>query len=85
MPKEGRVVGNLWGNFALEIPDLSDYNLMNAEEKLRAEVLAGMYKGNGSIDVLKNYQDKLREVKRGVDTYWLDKSRCVLPYNSVIP
>ena len=73
VPKEGRLWVTYGGNFRVEIPDLSDYNLMNAEEKLRAEVLAGMYKGNGSIDVLQNYQDKLREVKRGVDTYWLDK------------
>ena len=73
VPKEGRLWVTYGGNFRVEIPDLSDYNLMNAEEKLRAEVLAGMYKGDGSIDVLQNYQDKLREVKRGVDTYWLDK------------
>ena len=73
VPKEGRLWVTYGGNLRIEIPDLSDYNLMNAEEKLRAEVLAGMYKGNGSIDVLQNYQDKLREVKRGVDTYWLDK------------
>ena len=73
VPKEGRLWVTYGGNLRVEIPDLSDYNLMNAEEKLRAEVLAGMYKGNGSIEVLQNYQDKLREVKRGVDTYWLDK------------
>ena len=73
VPKEGRLWVTYGGNLRVEIPDLSDYNLMNAEEKLRAEVLAGMYEGNGSIEVLQNYQDKLREVKRGVDTYWLDK------------
>lgn len=73
VPKEGRLWVTTGEIFCVEIPDLSDYNLMNAEEKLRAEVLAGMYEGNGSIEVLQNYQDKLREVKRGVDTYWLDK------------
>lgn len=73
VPKEGHLWVTYGGNLRVEIPDLSDYNLMNAEEKLRAEYLAGMYEGNGSIEVLQNYQDKLREVKRGVDTYWLDK------------
>lgn len=72
-PKEGRLWVSYGGNLRIEIPDLSDYNLMNAEEKLRAEVLAGMYKGNNGVEILQNYQDKLREVKRGVDTYWLDK------------
>ena len=72
-PKEGRLWVTYGGNVRIEAPDLSDYNLMNAEEKLRAEVLAGMYEGNGGIEILQNYQDKLREVKRGVNTYWLDK------------
>ena len=72
-PKEGRLWVSYGGNLRIEIPDLSDYNLMNAEEKLRAEVLAGMYKGNNGVEILQNYQDKLREVKRGVNTYWLDK------------
>lgn len=72
-PKEGRLWVTYGGNVRIEAPDLSDYNLMNAEEKLKAEVLAGMYEGNGGIEILQNYQDKLREVKRGVNTYWLDK------------
>ena len=36
-PKEGRLWVSYGGNLRIEIPDLSDYNLMNAEEKLRAE------------------------------------------------
>lgn len=72
-PKEGRLWVTYGGSFRIEAPDLSDYNLMNAEEKLRAEVLAGMYEDNGGLDIIQNYQDKLREVKRGVNTYWLDK------------
>ena len=30
-------------NASLTVPDLSDYNLMNAEEKLQAELLSGLY------------------------------------------
>lgn len=83
-PKEGRLWVSYGGNLRIEIPDLSDYNLMNAEEKLRAEVLAGMYKGNNGVEILQNYQDKLREVKRGVNTYWLDENLYELPCNKDI-
>lgn len=71
-------VGKLWvtysGNARVEAPDLRDYNLMNAKEKLEAEKLAGIYDAsNGSLEPLEIYQSKYREVLRGVDTYWLDK------------
>lgn len=42
-PKQGKV--NIDYNFTgtLEYPDLTDYNLMNAREKLETEVAAGMF------------------------------------------
>ncbi|WP_434802132.1 SusC/RagA family TonB-linked outer membrane protein [Gabonibacter chumensis] len=75
IPKEGRLWVTYGGNVRIETPDLSDYHLMNAAEKLEAERLAGFYKDNGSTDnfALVLYQEKMREVKRGVNTYWLDK------------
>ncbi len=73
-PKAGRLWVTYSGNARLETPDLSDYNLMNAKEKLEAEQLAGIYdSNNGSLEPLALYSSKLREVLRGVDTYWLDK------------
>lgn len=61
-------------------PDLSDYNLMNAAEKLQLELLAGCYdpeKNPGLTQTLTDYKqeynDKLANIKRGVDTYWLSK------------
>ena len=58
------------------MPDLSDYNLMNAKEKLATEVAAGIYKSDkpseqASLD--REYNRKLDNVVRGVDTYWLSK------------
>lgn len=74
VPKAGRLWVTYSGNARVETPDLSDYNLMNAREKLEAERLAGIYDAaNGSLEPLELYASKLREVLRGVDTYWLDK------------
>ena len=38
------------GNFSLSIPDLTDYNLMNAQEKLLFEEKAGFYKSAYTYD-----------------------------------
>ncbi len=73
LPKEGRLWVTYGGNLRFDTPDLSDYNLMNATEKLEAEWLAGIYDNGDNTDVKNTYQAKLREVKRGVNTYWLDK------------
>ena len=58
------------------IADLSDYNLCNAEEKLAIEQMAGMYEGydlGSQLTLDKWYYNKLANIKRGYDTYWLDK------------
>lgn len=80
-PKPGKI--NISYNFTgtLEAPDLTDYNLMNAREKLETEVAAGLFKADpesesyvsqqASLD--KIYNQKLNNVVRGVDTYWLSK------------
>lgn len=79
-PKPGRV--NVSYNFTgtLEIPDLHDYNLMNAREKLETEVAAGMYtekKDDPNAvkqdELDRTYNLKLGNVVRGIDTYWLSK------------
>ncbi len=71
-PKEGEINVSYGGNIRFEMPDLSAYNLMNAEEKIQAEWIAGLYREN-DWEALRDYQSRLREVKRGVDTYWLSK------------
>ena len=75
-PSRGRLQLSYKGDFGLSLADLSDYNLMNAGEKLEFETLAGVYKDNTGdpfaqlrLDALRN--ERLKEIERGVDTYWL--------------
>lgn len=78
-PKPGKlnVAYSLTGE--VEMPDLSDYNLMNAAEKLEAERLAGVFNSDAEGDFesentrRKFYYQKLYNVQNGVDTYWLSK------------
>lgn len=80
-PKAGKI--NVDYNFTgtLEFPDLTDYNLMNAREKLATEVAAGLFQADPESDDIasvqssldKIYNAKLNNVARGVDTYWLSK------------
>ncbi|RHR78382.1 SusC/RagA family TonB-linked outer membrane protein [Odoribacter sp. AF15-53] len=73
-PGELRITYNF--NGGAEFPDLSDYNLCNAAEKLELEKWAGVYTSETpSMQITKNieYQNKLANVLRGVDTDWLAK------------
>ena len=77
-PARGRLQLSYKGDFGLSLADLSDYNLMNAREKLEFETLAGVYKDNSGnplaqirLDELRN--ERLKEIERGVDTYWLSE------------
>ena len=75
-PQEGqlRVSYNL--NVAISAPDLSDYHLLNAREKLEAEVAGGLYESEYMDTQQKlrmDYADRLKRVKSGVDTYWLSQ------------
>ena len=71
----GRLQVNYSGNFQISIPDLSDYRLLNAREKLEYERQAGVYgdfTGSSSTDVTnqKSYYEKLDRVNAGVNTDW---------------
>lgn len=77
-PKAGDVRVTFNSTTNVSIPDLRDYNLMNSREKLEYERLAGIYtsKINGREEQIQmdiNYSERLSEVVRGVDTYWLSK------------
>jgi len=58
------------------LPDLHDYKLLNAKEKLEAEWLAGVY-SSPYTDIDQNlkmvYNERYKEVLRGRDTYWLSE------------
>ena len=71
-PKEGRLWVTYGGNIRLETPDLSDYNLMNAKEKVEAEILSGVLDpstSNGSI----TYATKMNYITQGVNTDWMSQ------------
>lgn len=75
-PQQGKIKVNYNGSFNISWADLSDYNLMNAAEKLEFERLSGNFESN-----LADMQDRQRirynqllaQVERGVDTYWLSE------------
>lgn len=77
-PKSGQLRVYYNGNLDIEAPDLTGYNLMNAQEKLDFEIERGMYSKYAFYpedlqtlqNILKQNQDN---IIRGVDTYWLAK------------
>ena len=83
-PKQGQLRFSYTGNFTVGWADLSDFNLMNAAEKLEYEKLAGVYREtsggnldeNGEIINESNrarYYARLKLVQEGYDTYWLNE------------
>lgn len=77
-PIPGRIKVSFNANYTVSIPDLRDYNLMNAAEKLEFEKRAGVYVysaggAEGQLQMDKLYNARLQEVARGVNTYWLSQ------------
>lgn len=71
-PKPGEINVSYGGNLRVQIPDLSAYNLMHSDQKILVEEMSGLYAPN-DLGAQRDYQSRLREVKRGVDTYWLSQ------------
>lgn len=78
-PKAGKLQFSYNGSLALAWADLSDFNLMDARQKLEFELLAGEY-GEVGADGLpvaegsrNRYFDRLRLIDEGHDTYWLNE------------
>ena len=75
-PVQGRLRLSYNGSFEVSFADLTDYNLMNAAEKLEFELLAGNFKSNliASEETNKiRYNNLLYNVNRGVNTYWMSE------------
>lgn len=75
-PKPGKLQIDYSMTGTLQFPDLTDYNLMNASEKLETERLAGFYVGKDaqeqySLD--REYYGKLQNIKRGINTDWISQ------------
>ena len=78
-PEAGRLQLSYNGSLQVAWADLSDYNLMNSEQKLQFELLSGVY---GEIDSNQlpigeanrnSYFDRRRLIDMGHDTYWMNE------------
>ena len=75
-PEAGKLRVSYRGDFTVSFADLTDYNLMNSEEKLEFERLSGYYTSEYPSTQLyldKLYNKRLAEIKRGVNTFWLNE------------
>lgn len=75
-PEMGKLRVTYRGDFTVSFADLSDYNLMDSREKLEFERLSGYYTSEyptTQIGLDQLYNERLAEVKRGVDTYWMSE------------
>ncbi len=82
-PVAGKLRFSYNGNYQVAWADLSDYNMMNAKEKLEYEKLAGRY-ASGDFNLDANgeiidetqralYYSRLQLVQDGLDTYWMNE------------
>lgn len=67
-PKPGQLRVNYSGRMTVSAPDLTSYNLLNAEQKLAVEIMSGY-----ADPLSETYNDKVKLYQQGYDTYWLDK------------
>lgn len=77
-PEAGKLRLSYNGDFSVTMPDLTDYNLMNAREKLQFEYMAEYYTDKNKIpqsqyEYDKLYNKRLSDIESGVDTYWLSE------------
>lgn len=75
-PKAGQLRVSYDFKPTIGIVDLSDYDLMNAREKLQYEQLAGLYESENASDqktLERLYYSRYANLLEGVDTYWLSQ------------
>lgn len=76
-PQKGKLRLTYTGDLNLEVPDITDYHLLNAAEKLEYERVAGLFDEIGMpwYDEGKRnlYNERLKLVRQGYDTDWLNK------------
>ncbi len=79
-PKQGSMLVRYSLDLTLEEPDLTSYDLLNAAEKLELEKESNYYlhySPDTSVgtreEAMNNYNEILKQVERGVDTYWLSQ------------
>lgn len=70
-PEAGRLKFTYTGSLNIEIPDLSDYDVLNAREKLDLELESGYYEDSHletKLNLLERYSKILQEIERGLDS-----------------
>ncbi|MBS1662865.1 MAG: SusC/RagA family TonB-linked outer membrane protein [Bacteroidetes bacterium] len=75
-PKEGKLQLYYNYEFRTNAPDLTDYHVLDASQKLQYEKLAGVYNPVGSLvadEQEKIYYSKYKSVVSGINTYWLSQ------------
>ena len=75
-PESGKLKFTYTGSLNLEVPDLSDYHLLDARQKLDLEYQSGYYdaeRAEYDISLKQKYAKILQDVERGVNTDWLSK------------
>lgn len=75
-PQKGKLRVSYSGSLDVSMADLSDYNLMNAPEKLEFERQSGRFSKEDPIEnaiFQARYNHLKQEVDRGVDTYWMSE------------
>ncbi len=75
-PKEGKLRVTAKAGISLEIPDLSSYSLLNAEQKLGLEKQIGLYDNPYQSIAERNnayYNERLKAVLDGTDVDWIHK------------
>lgn len=75
-PQEGKLQVNYNYDGTISAPDLTDYHVLNAAEKLEYERLAGLYEAVGDRNKTEQeelYYQKKANVLAGVNTYWLSQ------------
>jgi TonB-linked SusC/RagA family outer membrane protein len=80
-PQGGKLQVSYSNNINIQLADVSSYNLLNATQKLEAEVLAGVYRPSNELQSGGEAQFGLKEwysqnrglVEQGVNTDWLAK------------
>ncbi|WEK34928.1 MAG: SusC/RagA family TonB-linked outer membrane protein [Candidatus Pseudobacter hemicellulosilyticus] len=75
-PKSGKTQVNYTTTLGINMPDLGSFDLMNAQEKMELERIAGLYRNRNFSDQQKlndKYNLVLHNVEQGVNTYWLSQ------------
>ncbi len=75
-PAEGKIHLSYTNTTSMSTPDLTSYDLMNAQEALEAEWYAGLFESTSNdknAGGLINYDELYNNVRRGVNTDWIAK------------